>query len=174
MKNAWKAVLLIGFVTCFATSCSLLPQGVISKGELRLVNIHLPDVIQEDLPYDVIVTFDSEEKPQIKKVCFRWLSEMINSVSPSLYCYAMDVETNQQAGSSCSRWLAQGEFAQASPSFCVEGSEVRFESSERFFVKVHFVNVKLFYNKLECYVQYVQDGAVKETNKVTTRIKVEQ
>lgn len=173
MKSAMRCVLLAGIVICFCSSCALLPQGALSKGELRLVNIHVPDVIQEDLPYDVIVTFDSEEKPQIKKVCFRWLSEMINSRSPSLYCYAMDVESNQQAGSSCARWLAQGEFAQTSPSVCVDGQEVRFDSSDRFFVRTHFVNVKLYYNKLECYVQYLQDGVLKETNKVNTRIKVE-
>lgn len=173
MKTLIGGVAAIVLILSLCTSCSILPKGERSPGDLRLVALHVPDVIQEDLPYDAMVTFQSDEKPEIKRICFKWVAELISGVSPSLYCYAYEVETNQPTGSACTRWLAEGQFAQSSPSFCVEAKDIRFDSSERFLVKLRFANVKLFYNKLECYAEYYKNGELKETNRVSTKIKVE-
>jgi len=159
----------------FLSSCTLISKAQMSSADLRLASLRIPDVVKEDLPYDVVVTFNADEPVTIKRACFRWIAEKSSVVSPSLYCYASEVQSNDPIGSVCSRWLAEGPFSQASPEFCVDVERVKTDDVPPWFVvKIKSENVKLFYNKVECYVQYLQDGVTKTSNRVAAPILVEK
>ncbi|GLI32862.1 hypothetical protein DAMNIGENAA_02950 [Desulforhabdus amnigena] len=136
--------------------------------------MEMPEVIEEDLPYDVVVTFEAQGEPEIKNACFQWLTETTAVKSPSLYCYASEVQDNAPIGSSCSRWLAEGRYSRSSPIFCAKIVSVDRGIPSRFIVKIQSQNIELHYNKLECYAEYLQNGELKQTNRVGTRIRVEQ
>jgi hypothetical protein len=142
---------------------------------MRLIRVDMPEVIGENLPYDVVVTFEAEGKPEIKRACFRWMAETTRVKAPSLYCYATEVQDNAPIGSNCARWLAEGRYSGSSPVFCANVVSVNYdETPGRFIVKIQSGNVELFYNKLECYAEYLLDGELRETNRVGVRVKVEQ
>jgi len=157
------------------SSCTIISKAQMNNADLRLTSLQIPDVVKEDLPYDVLVTFNADEPVTIKRACFRWVAEKSSVVSPSLYCYASEVQSNDPIGSACSRWLAEGPFSQASPEFCVNVDRVKLDDVPPYFiVKVKSENVKIFYNKVECYVEYLQDGVMKTSNRVAAPILVEK
>ncbi len=75
------AILLLA--SC-ASGPQIFPLKTLPPGGTRLTDIQMPEYVLEDLPYDVILSIDSEETPQIRRVCFRWLTNEISSYSPSL------------------------------------------------------------------------------------------
>jgi len=87
MKNTQRYLVIIAAILLLA-SCASGPQISLLKplppGEVKLTDIQMPEYVLEDLPYDVILSIDSEETPQIRRVCFRWLTNEISSYSPSL------------------------------------------------------------------------------------------
>ncbi len=142
----------------------------LSGGEARLTGMEMPEYVREGLPYDVILRIDSEGTPQIRKACFRWLTEEISSNSPSLNCYAMGGTFG--TGGPCTSWTSGG--SAGSASFCVDASDIRTDVPGRLYVKVRPAGVKAAYNKLEAQVEYVSDGQVRLTNPVKTPVIVEQ
>lgn len=178
-KPAWVIVLL-GMLTFLFQSCVevkptlKLQRTPVGLGELRLLSLHVPEEVGEDLPYDVQVTFEAVGQPQIKRVCFQWVSEKVSGPSPSLYCYAWEAQTDQKIGSACARWLAEGPYAQASPSFCAKVESIEYGNPGRFTVKVRTQNVEQFYNRLECYAEYLRGGETDISNKVSAKVRVER
>ena len=157
------------------TSCSyvqpLTPLKPLSVGEVRLTDIEMPEYVQEGLSYEVILRTDSEETPQIRRICFRWVSEEISSRDPSLYCYSMD--GNLGAGTSCAVWTSGGPLGSAP--FCAEASEIRTDIPGRLTVTIRPTNLKLNYNRLEAQVEYVSPaGLVRMSNAVKTPVTVQQ
>jgi hypothetical protein len=133
--------------------------------------MQMPDVVREDLPYDVRVSFDAESTPQFKKACFRWVAETISGASPALYYHAAQSNSNQPIGSTGSQWQ-DGGAAQSSPEFCVGPEDIRTNVPGELYVRIHPQNLQAGYNKLVGYFEYMQDGQVLTTNKVSTRIMV--
>lgn len=179
MKSGLRLVLLSWLVLLICSGCSLVPvrSGELSVGEVRLLSMKVPSTVQQDLPYDILIDFESAGKPQIRKACFRWLTEKVRVPSPSLYCYTYEAETNGAIGSICSRWVAEGPYAQASPLFCSMVENVQYDSESkqgRLTVKIQSGNVERYYNKLECHLEYARGEAVDISNKVSERLRVER
>ena len=124
----------------------------LSEGEVRLTDIQMPEYVLEDLPYDVILSIDSEETPQIRRVCFRWLTDEISSNSPSLYCYAMNGTFG--TGGPCSPWTSSS--GPGSSPFCAETSDINTDIPGRLIVRIRPTDLKASYNMLEGQVEYFQ------------------
>ncbi len=173
MKNTQRYFVIIASILVLA-SCASGPQisllKPVSPGEVKLTDIQMPEYVLEDLPYDVILTIDSEETPQITRVCFRWLTRDISSYSPSLYCYAMNGTFG--TGGPCSQWTSsQGE---GSAPFCAAISDINTTVPGRLIVKIRPTDLNPAYNMLEGQVEYVSNGQVLLTNPVRTPVKVER
>ncbi len=156
------------------TSCASGPQLVLVKplqaGMVKLTDIQMPEYVLEDLPYDVILSIDSEQTPQIRKVCFRWLTEDISSYSPSLTCYAMNGTFG--TGGPCAPWTSTA--APGSSPFCAEPSDIKTDLPGRLIVRIRPSDLKAGYNMLEGQVEYVSQGEVRLTNAVRTRVTVQK
>jgi len=172
MKLFGKLFLLFILAYSFS-SCAYFPKGVFSAGDLKLLSLNIPGTMVEDLPYDVVVTFRSKGDAKITKACCRWLDETSLIKETSLYCYAAAVSSNEGL-STCQRWLADGQYSFASPSFCLEVKDVTYEEPGRFTVRFGGQNLKKNYNTLECYVDYLTNGALKTSNRVAERIPVQE
>ena len=173
MKGAQRYLVVIAAVLLLA-SCASGPQVILLKplpaGEVRLTDIQMPEYVLEDLAYDVILSIDSEETPQIGRVCFRWLTEEISSYSPSLTCYAMNGTFG--TGGPCSQWTSSP--GQGSSPFCAETSDINTDLPGRLIVKIRPADLKASYNMLEGLVEYLSNGEVRLTNAVRTPVKVER
>ena len=173
LKAILGLVLIGGVVSLLLPSCTLMQLVNPPQGELRLLRLSLPEITEEDLPYDIVVTFEADGKPTIKRACFQWLTERASFASPPLYCYATEAQDNQPIGSVCSRWATEGPYAQVSPLFCSNIERVEYGSRGEFMVKIQTRNVATFYSKLECYAEYIVNGQVKQSNRIRTQIRVE-
>ncbi len=173
MRKAKKFLGIVVAVFLLSSCANQLQQlRPLSSGETRLIDIEMPDRVREDLTYDVILTLNyAEERPTVKKVCFRWLAEEISSRSPSLYCYAMGGDLG--TGAPCSDYAAQGTNT-ASAAFCSEPSDIRTDVPGKLIVRIRPANLRLQYNRLEGQVEYISDGRVRTTNVVKTPIIVEK
>jgi hypothetical protein len=176
MKRAQILFVMVAAILMLA-SCASGPQVVqlnpLSGGEARLTDIQMPDLVREDLPYDVILAIDSEETPKIKRVCFRWLTEEISSYSPSLYCYAMSGSGGIGMSGPCGSGTPTS--GVSSSSFCYETSDVKTDVPGRLIVRIQPTGLKASYNMLEGQVEYIsKDGTLRLTNAVRTLVKVEQ
>ncbi|MGA2939117.1 MAG: hypothetical protein ABSF52_18755 [Syntrophobacteraceae bacterium] len=173
MKGAQRYLVVIAAVLLLA-SCASGPQVILLKplpaGEVRLTDIQMPEYVLEDLAYDVILSIDSEETPQIGRVCFRWLTEEISSYSPSLYCYAMSGTFG--TGGPCSPWTSTP--APGSSPFCANTSDINTDVPGRLIVRIVPTGLKTSYNMLEGQVEYVSNGKVRLTNAVRTKVTVEK
>jgi hypothetical protein len=173
MKNTqWYFVIIAAIL--LLSSCASGPQIPLLKssspGEVKLTDIQMPEYVLEDLPYDVILTINSEETPQITRVCFRWLTRDISSYSPSLYCYAMNGTFG--TGGPCSQSTSsQGE---GSSPFCAAISDINTTVPGRLIVKIRPTDLNPAYNMLEGQVEYVSNGQVLLTNPVRTPVRVER
>jgi hypothetical protein len=174
IKYILASILMGGIMLTLFSSCTLMQVLNPPQGELRLLRVQIPEITEEDLPYDVVVTFEAYGRPTIKKSCFRWLTERGSFSSPPLHCYATEAQDNQPIGSACSRWTAEGPHAQSSPLFCANIERVEYGSPGRFIAKIQTRNVATYYNWLECYVEYLIDGEVKQSNKIRTAIAVSE
>lgn len=177
----WAATIFLlvmttfSFQSCVGVQPTLrLQRTPVSTGELRLLSLQVPEQVGEDLPYDVRVTFEAVGQPRIMKVCFRWVSEQVSVPSPSLYCYAWEAQTDKEIGSTCARWLAEGPYAHSSPAFCTNVENIEYGNPGHLLVKVRTQNVEQFYNRLECYAEYLRGGETEITNKVGARVSVEK
>jgi len=167
--------ILVGIpLTLAACSIMSLQLGPLSEGEIRLKNMQLPETMQAGVSYDVAVNFEGDEQPVIKKVCFHWVAENTSISSPSLYCYTYEVQSNQPIGAVCPRWIADGPYTNISPLFCLNAEDIKFEGSGRFTVKIPGSAVRPEYNRLVGYVEYVRNGSVVETNKVSAKTIIEK
>jgi hypothetical protein len=169
---------------CFAVVASILviascasgPQvaqlNPFYHGEAMLTDIQMPEYVREDLSYNVILAITSEETPQIKRVCFRWVTQEISSYSPSLSCYAMN-GTFALGNGPCGPSTASP--GPSSSSFCFDSSEINTDVPGRLTVKMVPTGLKASYNMLEGQVEYVsKSGEVRMTNSVRTPVTVEQ
>lgn len=173
MKNTqWYFVIIAAIL--LLSSCASGPQIPLLKssspGEVKLTDIQMPEYVLEDLPYDVILTINSEETPQITRVCFRWLTRDISSYSPSLYCYAMSGTFG--TGGPCSPWTSTP--APGSSPFCANTSDINTDVPGRLIVRIVPTGLKTSYNMLEGQVEYVSNGKVRLTNAVRTKVTVEK
>ena len=173
MKAVVRCFLIFGFILVATSSCAIFPKGIFSTGEVRLLSLNVPGTIQEDVPYDVVVTFRDTGDANIRHACFRWLDDAALVKNPSLYCYTSEVSSNERIGSECWRFLAEGDYTSASPTFCTEVKDIVYEDPGRFMVRLNPQDIQSQYNALEGYVEYVADGALKQSNRVSTRILVQ-
>jgi len=177
--NSWKGTLMSKALRLFAilaaglflSSCASVQLRPLSSGETRLTYMEMPEIVREDLPYEVILSVAAEEKPLIKKICFRWLTEEISSGSPSLYCYTTGVDFAK--GPSCATWVAQN-VSVGSDSFCAGPEDIRSDIPGKLIVKIRPTKLNTTYNKLEGQAEYLSDGRLKLTNKISTKIIVER
>jgi hypothetical protein len=174
MKRAPIRFIVMAAMLLMLASCASGPQIIplkLSEGEARLTDIQMPEYVREDLPYNVILTIDSEETPRIRRVCFRWLTEEISSYSPSLYCYSMGGTFG--LGGPCAPWTSSP--GPVSAPFCSEASEINMDIPGRLTVKIRATDLKSCYNMLEGQVEYLsKDGTVHLTNAVRTPVTVEK
>jgi len=169
MKLARTVVLCIAAVVLVSSCQYMTLRKYMTTGDVRLTRMQMPDVVREGLPYDVRVSFDAEFTPQFKKACFRWVAETMSGVSPALYYHAAPVSSNQPIGSPGSQW--QNEAAeQSSPEFCVGPENIRTNVPGELYVRIYPEDLRPGTNKLVGYFEYVQDGEVFTTNKVSTRV----
>jgi hypothetical protein len=174
VRSFVASVLVGGIMLILFPSCTLMQVLYPPQGELRLMRLHMPEITGEDLPYDIVATFESDDRPTIRRACFRWLTERASFSSPPLHCYATEVQENQPIGSVCSRWVTEGEGAKSSPLFCSNLERVEYGSPGRFIVKIQTRNVATYYNWLECYAEYTAGGEVKQSNKIRTKVRVSE
>jgi len=173
MKNTQWYLIIIAAILLLA-SCASGPQIILLKplspGAARLTDIQMPEYVLEDLSYDVILSIDSEETPQIRRVCFRWLTNEISSYSPSLNCYAMNGTFG--TGGPCSQWTSSP--GPGSSPFCAETSDINTDVPGRLIVRIRPTDLKASYNMLEGQVEYLSNGEVRLTNAVRTPVRVER
>lgn len=152
-----------------------MPRGPWSSGtgSVRVTDMEMPDVVREGLPYDVMISYNSDGAPQFSKACFRWVSEKIAGNSPSLYCYSADVDSSLPDGSACGTWQGAG-MVQSSAEFCADVADIRRDMPGRVQVRIRPQGLKEDFNKLEGYLEYIEDGQVVQTNKIGTHILVER
>ena len=174
MKRIPSCLVIIATILLLTSCSSFQPPFAqfrpVAAGEMKLTGIEMPEYVHEDLVYDVILRFDSDKTPQISKVCFRWLTEEISSVSPSLYCYAMNGDFG--TGNPC--YARTSVVAPGSDPFCAEGSDIRTDIPGRLIVKIRPTGLRASYNKLQGQVEYVSDGESKVTNSVKTSVVVDK
>lgn len=154
-------------------ACTLARFSRVGPGELKLVKIQVPEVMQENLPYEVVLTYKAEGEPRIERVCCRWVTEEIAVPSTSLYWYSHESASNQSIGSARTRWNTEGNYTAISSDFCVDAEGIRFEASNKALVRLKTSNFKPSYNKIECYAEYLLNGQTEETNRVGTRFSPE-
>jgi hypothetical protein len=167
-------ILVTGIILVLFPSCTLMQLIDPPQGELRLMRLHMPEITEEDLPYDVVASFEADGRPMIKRACFRWLTERASLSSPPLHCYATEAQQNQPIGSLCSRWVTEGQYAQSSPLFCANLQHIEYGTPGKFVVQIQTRNVASHYNWLECYAEYSTDGELKQSNKIRTAVRVSE
>ena len=177
VSDARSGVAVI-LVLLLLSSCAEFTFAPLAKhkappaGDFRLLGVQVPESVQEDIPYDITGTFQATGEVKVLRACFRWFSDRAQMSSPPLHCFTYEVQTNQPIGSVCSRWVAEGPHAIMSPLTCVRVEDVRYGTPGRFAVKLRSSDLKLAYSQIECYLEYLQDGVTKESNKITARIRV--
>jgi len=65
---------LMGGATLLVFSCATVPSGPLSPGEVRLIRMDVPHAegIKENFPFVLIINFEADGKPEIKRACFYW------------------------------------------------------------------------------------------------------
>lgn len=180
MKSVAKLVYLYGIIAIIFCSCAeieptfKLRKTPVASDELRLLSMQVAETIGEDLPYEVVFTFEALGEPHIRRVCFRWLSGKASVPSPSLYCYSWEAQTDKGIDSACTRWLAEGPYAESSPLFCANVENIQYGRPGQFTAKIRAQNVEQFYNELEAYAEYRRGEESDISNKIRTRIRVEK
>lgn len=169
MKKA-KRLLAVAISLLALSSCATAQFRPLASGETRLTSMQMPEFVRQDIPYDVILGIDSDTPPKILKVCFRWVAEEISTGSPSLYCYAANIDMTMQP--SCANWASGGNVL-GSGTFCAGPEQVRSDVPGRLVVRIRPSNLKPNYTRLVGRLEYESDGRVKVTNAVGTRVRVE-
>ncbi len=73
MKSVFLT-LLLGGVAVGAFSCATVQSGPPAPGEVRLVKMEIPheESIVRNLPFVVMIQFEADGKPEIRRACFYW------------------------------------------------------------------------------------------------------
>lgn len=176
MRYLVKRTWLFFLIPLVLIGCAGLetPLDRFAPADLKLLRIETPEVIREDLPYEIFVIFQSRGEPHIKHACIRWVAEEFTSPSPALTCYAYEVSSDRPIGSACAKWLAGGAYSDISPVVCTPVENIGAKFPNSFGVKIQTRNVKEYYNRLDVYAEYLVNGEVRTTNTVSTKIKVER
>ena len=174
MKAVLRYGLAVVVLMSTLSSCTLLQYRPMSSGEMRLVSVKTPDIVNENMPYDIVVTFLCDGEPQIKEVCFHWAIDKANVPAPSLYMFTREVQSDQRMEPMGSRWIEQGTYTQIPASFCSAAEKVSYGDRGTFTARIQTGSLDLQYNRLECRVKYVQDGSLKETNKIVGRVVIDK
>jgi hypothetical protein len=173
MKSTQRYLGIIAAILLLA-SCASGPQFLqlktLSEGEARLTDIQMPEYVREDLPYDVILSVDSNGPQEIRRVCFRWMTAEISSKSPSLYCYAMNGTFG--TGGPCSPWTSSP--GPVSSPFCYETPDIKTDVPGRVIVRIRPTDLKASYNMLEGQVEYFSNGEAHMTNAIRTPVTVDK
>ena len=72
MRSILITVLLSGVVLLIASSCATVPKEPLASGEVRLLSMQVPSRITGGFPYDLIIIFRADGKPEISKACCSW------------------------------------------------------------------------------------------------------
>lgn len=171
MKTARKLLAIVGASLALSACTTALQLRPLDSGEARLTKMQMPEVVREDIPYDIVLDITSDGKPEIRKICFRWMAEPISSGSPSLYSYA--TAPGNTTGPTTATW-ATPEVTAISEYFCISGEDIKTNVPGKLVVRIRPANLKLNYNKLEGQAEYMSEGRVRTTNKVSTHIMVDQ
>lgn len=175
MRGVLKVVAVaVGFLVLLAGCTTPFPRPL-HPGEMKLTRMLVSGSVEEGLPYDVVVNFKASGQPRIKSVCLQWLDQKVDVKSPSLYCFAYEAQKggSSSVGSACNKWLAEGPYSHISPMFCVPPKVVNYdETPSNLVISLRTRNVKPYYNKLRCFVEYIQDGQLVQSNKVSASIRV--
>lgn len=87
MRSVVARGVLLGIIWLAASSCATVPTGPLASGELRLLKMQAPETIQAGVPYEVLITFESDGLPEITRACFFWTGA-IPREGP--YCFRVD------------------------------------------------------------------------------------
>jgi hypothetical protein len=71
MRSVFK-LLAGGVFLMFISSCSTVPTGPLQTGELRLLKIQVEGDLLVNIASKVRIQFDSDGKPEIRRVCSIW------------------------------------------------------------------------------------------------------
>ena len=66
------AVLMGVVIMLLVFSCATVPTEPLASGELRLLSMQVPSRITGGFPYDLIIIFRADGKPEISKACCSW------------------------------------------------------------------------------------------------------
>ena len=155
-------------------SCAGFPLRPVAPGEVRLTRLEIPEAMQEDLFYDLILNIRTDSTPTVRRVCCRWLSEVPSVAHSSMYWYNYEASSHEPLGSARSRWLDKGPYYDFSAPLCVEGEGIRFTSTDRVTIRFQARELKPHFNALECYIEYVTDGQLRESNRVKARMSTSE
>lgn len=170
MTRLCRVLLTLTILAGSVYSCARLPFGPLRPGEVRLVRLEIPERMDEGLFYEAVLRIRSDAAPMVKQVCFRYLAEVPSVAHPSMYWYSYESASDEAIGSAGSRWLAAGPYSDFSNIFCVGADQVRLTSTDRVVVRFQAKGLKPQFNALECYIEYLLDGRLKESNRVRARI----
>jgi hypothetical protein len=126
--------------------------------------------MEEGLNYDAVLTIRTDAAPAVKQVCFRYLAEVPSVAHSSMYWYSYESSSDEAIGSAGTRWLDEGPYSDFSNIVCAGREQVKFTSTDRVVVRFQAKGIKPQFNALECYIEYLLDGQVKESNRVSARI----
>lgn len=176
MKGVFRGMALAAGLLILMAGCTTPFPRPLHSGEMKLTRMYVSGTVEEGMPYDVVVNFKASGQPRIKQVCLQWLDQKVDVKSPSLYCFAYQAQKVSPVGSeSCTKWLAEGPYTHISPLFCVAPKAVHYnQTPNNLIVSLRTKNVKPYYNKLQCYVEYIRNGELVQTNKVSASIRVGQ
>jgi hypothetical protein len=71
MRSVFK-LLASWVILIFISSCSTVPTGPLQTGELRLLKIQVEGDLLVNIASKVRIQFDSDGKPEIRRVCSTW------------------------------------------------------------------------------------------------------
>lgn len=167
----WLVSTLLIACLCSCAGFSLRP---VAPGEVRLTRLEVPETMQGDLYYDMVLNIRTDSIPAVSRVCCRWLSEVPSVAHSSMYWYNYEASSHEPLGSVRSRWQDKGPYYDFSGSVCVEGDAIRFASTDRLVIRFQAKELKPHFNALECYVEYTENGQLRESNRVSARINASE
>lgn len=176
MRGVLTGMALVAGLLVLVSGCTT-PSFLrpLHTGEMKLTGMRVSGTVEEGMPHDIVVLFKANGRPLIKSVCLQWLDQRVDVKSPSLYCFVYETQQPGSVGSACTKWLAEGPYSHISPLFCVRPRTVHYdETPSNILVRLRTRNVKPYYNKLQCFVEYVRDGRLVQTNMVSASIRVGQ
>ena len=172
MRRGFARIFLCILFCLGVASCSLLPKDEHAGTEMKISDLRMPDVVQEGLTYEVLLSYDKATDVRVEEICFRWVYEKAPYAAPWLAFQASDVQSNNRMGDDTHYRALDGPNVEKSDLFCVSGKEAKEVTPGVLSVKITPRQLHPNYNKLECRVRYSVDGTNKETNSVTTRMTV--